>query len=164
MTPFENRMTRQIAKFDRFPGFMRQRLMSWAFGKVIKFAGTAGVSFDVVTSEEVVVSIANASKVQNHIKGVHAAAMALLAETATGFCVGMNLPDDKLPLIKSLKVNYLKRSQGSMRAVARLTEAQRQQIRTEPKGEVLVPVTVTDESGESPITCEMLWAWIPKKN
>ncbi|MBV5325984.1 MAG: HAMP domain-containing protein, partial [Rhodospirillaceae bacterium] len=30
----------------------------------------------------------NRRKVQNHIKGVHAAAMASLAETATGFCVG----------------------------------------------------------------------------
>ncbi len=27
----------------------------------------------------------------------------------------------------------------------------------------LVPVTVTDESGESPIACEMLWAWVPRR-
>ena len=30
-------------------------------------------------------------------------------------------------------------------------------------GDVLVAVVVTDESGESPIRCEMVWAWVPKK-
>jgi len=89
--------------------------------------------------------------------------MALLAETATGFVVGMNLPDDKLPLIKSLKVDYQKRTKGDMRAVATLSNEQIQLIRTTPKGEVLVPVVVTDESGQEPIQCEMLWAWVPKK-
>lgn len=84
------------------------------------------------------VSIRNRRPVQNHINGVHAAAMALLAETATGFVVGMNLPDDKLPLIKSLKVDYLKRTKGDMRAVATLTPEQVQLVRTTPKGEVLV--------------------------
>jgi hypothetical protein len=27
----------------------------------------------------------------------------------------------------------------------------------------VVPVTVTDESGEQPIQCRMTWAWVPKK-
>ena len=41
-----------------------------------------------------------------------------MASAATGFAVGMNLPDDKLPLIKTMKVDYVKRSQGDMKAVA----------------------------------------------
>jgi len=28
---------------------------------------------------------------------------------------------------------------------------------------LLVPVIVTDETGEQPIECEMVWAWVPKK-
>ena len=92
-----------------------------------------------------------------------AAAMALLAETATGFCVGMNVPDDKLPLIKTLKVDYHKRSQGDMRAEAKLTPAQIQQLQTQDKGEVTVAVTITDASGQEPIQAEMIWAWVPKK-
>jgi hypothetical protein len=49
-----------------------------------------------------------------------------------------------------------------MRAVATLTPEDVARIATEPKGELWVPVTVTDESGNEPIKCEMLWAWIPK--
>ena len=37
------------------------------------------------------------AQVQNHIKGVHACAMALLAESATGAVFGMNVPDSAIP-------------------------------------------------------------------
>lgn len=145
------------------PANIRATVISKIFGKVVPYVGTSGLLYEELTPERVVVSIKNQRKVQNHINNVHAAAMALLAETATGFIVGMNLPDDKLPLIKSLKVSYYKRTQGDMRAVATLSAEDIARIETEPKGEVLVPVTVTDESGGEPIKCEMLWAWVPKR-
>lgn len=145
------------------PTTIRATVISKIFGKVVPYVGTSGLLYEEITPERVVVSIKNQRKVQNHINNVHAAAMALLAETATGFVVGMNLPDDKLPLIKSLKVNYYKRTQGDMRAVATLTPEDIARIESEPKGEVLVPVVVTDESGGEPIKCEMLWAWVSKR-
>ncbi len=160
---FNNNLMRVIGKFDFLPPSLRSTVISKIFGRVVPLVGTAGLRYEELTPERVVVSIRNRRPVQNHINGVHAAAMALLAETATGFVVGMNLPDDKLPLIKTLKVDYLKRTQGDMRAVATLTPEQVNLVRTTPKGEVLVPVVVTDESGQEPIRCEMLWAWVPKK-
>lgn len=160
---FNNTINRVVSKFAFMPPTLRATVISKIFGRVVPLVGTAGLRYEELTPERVVVSIRNRRPVQNHIKGVHAAAMALLAETATGFVVTMNLPDDKLPLIKSLKVDYVKRTKGDMRAVATLTAEQVQLVRTAPKGEVLVPVLVTDESGEEPIRCEMLWAWVPKK-
>ena len=160
---FSNNLIRIVGKFDFLPPNLRSTVISKIFGRVVPLVGTAGLRYDELTPERVGVSIRNRPPVQNHIDGVHAAAMALLAETATGFVVGMNLPDDKLPLIKSLKVDYQKRTKGDMRAVATLSNEQIQLIRTTPKGEVLVPVVVTDESGQEPIQCEMLWAWVPKK-
>ncbi len=160
---FSNNLNRVISKFAFLPPALRSTVISGIFGRVVPYVGTSGLRYEELTPERVVVSIRNRRPVQNHIKGVHAAGMALLAETATGFAVGMNLPDDKLPLIKTLKVDYLKRTQGDMRAVATLSKEQVKLIRTTPKGEVTVPVMVTDESGEEPIRCEMVWAWVPKK-
>jgi acyl-coenzyme A thioesterase PaaI-like protein len=160
---FSNNLTRVISKFQFLPPQLRSTVLTGIFGRVVPFVGTASLRYEELTPERVVVTIRNRRSVQNHIRGVHAAAMALLAETATGFAVGMNLPDDKLPLIKSLKVDYLKRSQGDMRAVATLSAEQVAQIRSQPRGEVSVPVMVTDESGEEPVRCEMIWAWVPKK-
>ncbi len=56
---------------------------------------------------------------------------------------------------------FKKRTQGAMRAVAVLTDAQRALMQKSDKGEVTVAVQVTDESGNEPIECEFIWAWIP---
>lgn len=157
-----NQLKRVVESSKWLPANVRATVVSKILGKVVPYVGTSGLLYEEITSERVVVSIRNQHKVQNHIKNVHAAAMALLAETATGFVVGINLPDDKLPLIKSLKVDFYKRTHGDMRAVATLTPEDVARIATEPKGELWVPVTVTDESGNEPIKCEMLWAWVPK--
>ena len=89
--------------------------------------------------------------------------MALLAESATGFIVGLNLPGDKLPLIKSMNLQYVKRATGDMTAVASLTDEQIAMMQRQEKGEVLVKVTVTDANSVEPLICEMLWAWVPKR-
>ncbi|MDZ4386917.1 MAG: DUF4442 domain-containing protein [Moraxellaceae bacterium] len=157
-----NNITRTLSTLNKLPSSLRIRAISTIFGTVVPFVGTSGLRYEKLNNNEVVVSIRNRRKVQNHIKGVHAAAMALVAETATGFVVGMNLSDDKLPLIKSLHVDYKRRAVGDLRAVATLTDEQVAMIQREPKGEVLVPITVTDESGQQPIECQMLWAWVTK--
>ncbi|KJV28628.1 hypothetical protein VI06_11430 [Aquitalea magnusonii] len=159
----KNSMSRIADKVGRLPIGLRSTVLSLLFGRFVPFLATSGIRFEQAGHTRLTVSIRNRRKVQNHIKGVHAAAMALLAETASGFVVGMNVPDDKLMLLKSMKVNYVKRAQGDMRAVATLTDEQIRSMYTTDKGDVLVDVTVTDESGESPVVCEMVWAWVPKK-
>ncbi|MEM8527601.1 MAG: DUF4442 domain-containing protein [Bacteroidota bacterium] len=154
-----NRLEKIVHRFKGYPTW----ILSFAVGKVVKLVGTTGCSFDLMTKEKVIISLKNKTKVQNHIGQIHAAAMILLAETATGMVVGMNVPDDRLPLIKSIESKFVKRSQGKMQAVATLNVAQRQLILREEKGEVVVPVKVTDETGDEPIICEMVWAWVPKK-
>lgn len=160
---FSNNINRVVSKLAFLPPAVRSTVISKIFGRVVPYVGTSSLRYEELTQERVVVSIRNRRPIQNHINGVHAAAMALLAETATGFAVGMNLPDDKLPLIKTLKVDYLKRTKGDMRAVATLAPEQIELLRNTPKGEITVQVLVSDESGEEPIRCEMIWAWVPKK-
>jgi acyl-coenzyme A thioesterase PaaI-like protein len=158
-----NRLSRAVTLINKLPHALHTPALSLLFGSQVKFAGTAKVRVHQLTPNRADLSLANRRKVQNHINGVHAAAMALLAESATGFLVGMNVPDDKLPLIKSLKVDYLKRATGALHAAAILTPEQIEAIRTQEKGEVLVAVSITDEAGIEPIRCEMLWAWVSKK-
>ena len=156
-----NRLARSLAKLDRVPAFLRPWMRNRVLGRAVPFTGTAGLDFVELSHERVVIAVANQRRVQNHIQGVHAAAMALLAETATGMVVGMNVRDDCLPLCKSLHVDFKRRAQGGLRAVARLSQAQRELMLKNDKGEVSVLVEVTDESGATPIQCEFIWAWIP---
>ena len=62
-----------------------------------------------------------------------------------------------------MKIDYLKRAQGNLTAIATLEAGQIEQIRQQDKGEVRVAVLVSDENGNQPIACEMVWAWVGKK-
>ncbi|MCK5688813.1 DUF4442 domain-containing protein [Myxococcota bacterium] len=157
-----NKLSRTINVFKPLPAPLRKRAQSKAMGFVVPFLNTAGLCFDVMTNNEVEVSIANKRKVRNHIGGVHAAAVALLAETASGFVFGLNVPDDKLPLVKSMNIDFTKRSHGAMRAVATLPEDDIARIINDDKGSVTVRTVVTDATGNHPVQCEMVWAWVPK--
>ena len=143
------------------PAFARPWFRSVVLGRAVPFTGTAKLRYEEMSASSVQIFVANQPKVRNHIGGVHAMASTLAAETATGMVMGMNVRDDCLPVVKDMRVQFKKRGQGAMRAVATLTDAQRELIRSTTKGEVTVPVTVTDESGNQPIECEFIWAWIP---
>ncbi len=163
MTAQKNRLGRVLSVFAPLPAPLRARLTSLVFNSQVRFAGTGGLRFEHLSPERSVVVVPNRRKVQNHIGGVHAAAMALLAETATGAVFGMNVSDESLPLLKAMEIHYLKRAQGALRAEAVLDAITRTYIAAEPKGDVMIPVIVTDEAGEQPIQCAMTWAWVPKK-
>jgi uncharacterized protein (TIGR00369 family) len=158
-----NRLARVVAKLSALPGALRGPAITLAFGSQVRFVLTGGVRFESLEEGRAVLAIRNRRKVQNHIGGVHAAAMALLAETATGAVFGMTIPDTHVPLLKSMHINYVRRAKGALRAEATLNAEQRNHILNEEKGDLTVPVRVTDEAGEEPIQCQFVWAWVPKK-
>lgn len=154
-----NRLERTVNKLKAYPTW----LLSFAVGRIVKFTGTAGISYDLMSRDKVIVSMKNRPKVRNHIGQIHAAAMMLLAETATGMVLGMNVPDDKIPLLKYMNTKFVLRSQGRMQAEAILNEEQQQHIMTAEKGDVVIMVKITDETGNEPVLCEVCWAWVPKR-
>jgi acyl-coenzyme A thioesterase PaaI-like protein len=156
-----NRLERQLERLSEVPAFARTWFRSVILRRAVPFTGTAGLDFLQMSNNRVEIGIQNHKKVQNHIGGVHASAMNLLAETATGMVVGMNVRDDCVPLAKELKMTFRKRATGSLRAVATLTDEQRAAMQASDKGEVNVAVTVTDEAGVNPVECEFVWAWVP---
>jgi acyl-coenzyme A thioesterase PaaI-like protein len=160
----ENALSKLVGQFKNLPEEEKIQAMSKAVGSFVKFTGFCGLRYEKMTQHEVVVSLENKPEVQNHIHQIHATAMILLAETATGMVVGMNVPDDRVMLVKSLNTAFVKRSTGAMRASATLSDEQIRLIHETEKGEVVVPVVITDEVGVEPIKVEAIWAWIPKSH
>ena len=101
-----NRLTKLVKATSRLPQGMRTALLSKTFGRVVPMVGSAKIRYQEVSASKVVVSMVNHKAMQNHIGQIHACAMALLAETATGFVTAMNVPDSAVVLIKSLKVDF----------------------------------------------------------
>ena len=160
---YNNRLNQNLKKLKSVPSFLRNFARNKTIGSVVPFVGTAGLDFEKMTCEEVIVNIPNKKKVQNHISQVHAAASVLLAETASGMVLGMNIPDDKLPLMKNLGAKFIKRSTGDQKAIATLTPDQIKAIRETEKGDVNIAVKLIDSTGEEVVLTEMIWAWVPKK-
>ena len=156
-----NRLQRQLERLKEAPAFLRPWVRNLVLRRAVPFTGTAGLKFEQMSPAQVTIALDNEHRVQNHIGGIHASAMNLLAETATGMVVGMNVRDDCIPLAKELKMAFKKRATGALRAVATLSDAQRAAMQASDKGEVNVPVIVTDETGVNPVECEFIWAWIP---
>lgn len=162
-TAMSNRFSKLVNKVNWFPKRIRPFLLTQFFTSKVKFAGTTGIAICDVSSQYVEINLANNKKVQNHIGGIHAVAAAVLAESATGIVFGMNVKDESLPLLKSMKIEYQRRMQGSLKAIATLNNEQQQLIQQSDKGSIVIPVNITDDSNEQPITCHMEWAWVPKK-
>ena len=88
--PASNALSRAVSQIQKLPAPLRGRAITLVFNSQVRFAGTGKVRFESLTHERAVLHLPNHAKVRNHIGGVHAAAMALLAETATGSVFGMN--------------------------------------------------------------------------
>jgi uncharacterized protein (TIGR00369 family) len=159
----KNKLNKIVSNINSLPSFLRSTALSNFFGKMVKFTGTAGVTVESLTEDKAVITLKNKKRVQNHIGSVHAVASVLIAESATGYLIGMNVPDTSVPVIKTIKADYTKRAKGDMKAVATLTKKQISEIQSLEKGETTVKVTVTDAENKEPITMEMVWAWTPKK-
>ncbi len=156
-----NRLQLQLEQIDDYPKFLRPWVRNLVLRRAVPFTRTAGVEFIEMSPNRVEVRLRNEPRVRNHIGGIHASAMNLLAETATGMAVGLNVRDDCVPLAKHMTMAFRQRATGALRAVAVLTDAQRAAMQADPKGEMQVQVTVTDEAGVEPVECEFTWAWVP---
>ncbi|MDE3271544.1 DUF4442 domain-containing protein [Pseudoalteromonas sp. G4] len=158
-----NKLSKLVSKVYKLPKSTHEFLLTKLFTSQVKFAATAKLKVNKISNQQVVVTLANKKRVQNHIGGIHAVGAGLAAESASGIVFGMNVPDSHLPLLKSMTLEYNKRMQGDITATASLSEQDIALITSQEKGDLVVPVTLSDESGDSPISCEMRWAWVAKK-
>ena len=148
-----------IARIEKLPPVLRNWATNFAFGRAVPYVRTSRVHYDKVSPNEWIAHVPNKRSVQNHLRQVHAGAMITVAESVAVTMMAQNLPPDRLPLVKTITAQFVRRSSGRITATARLTDEQLQLIRTEPKGEVSIEVEMRDESGEAPVLITVVPAW-----
>lgn len=159
----KNRLARALALVDKLPSALRTASRSAILGRAVPFAGHAGAVVEELLPGRAVVFVPDRRSNRNHIGGIHAAAMMLAAESASGFVCGIEVPDDKLLVVKDFQVAFKRRATGGVRAIAELGDADRRRIATDARGDVEVKVRVFDERGEEPIEVNTVWAFRSKK-
>lgn len=161
--PANNTLSRLIDRLSPLPEPLRRSTVGLLFGQYSRYFRSNRLKIARLEPLAVTLSLANHRKVRNHIGGIHAVAITLACEYASGLLVGQHVPDKATVVVKSMHVDLHKAYQGGIRATASLTGEEAQAIRQQPKGELKVPVSVTDASGDNPITGYMQMAWFPRK-
>jgi uncharacterized protein (TIGR00369 family) len=157
----ENRINQLVQRIEGLPvpRSWQQRLVTLGVGLTVPYLATSAVHFEHVSDASVTLSLKNRRRVQNHMKTVHASAMFLLAEAATGTVLSANLPEGTRFSTTHIEVDYVRRAEGDLTATATLSDEQRALIRATPKGRLVVPVRVLDASGNEPATFVVEWSW-----
>lgn len=152
---------------DRYAGLsdrLRRPLVTQAVGEVIPFVSTAGCFIEAYTPTRVAVRLDNRRAVQNHLGGLHAAAMALLAETASGLVVALNVPPASDPLLRTMDVSFERFARQAVEAEATLSDEATERIQSRPIGRVDVDVRLTaPEDDETLVSSQLQWAWLPEE-
>lgn len=144
------------------PEAERMAAVTEAIGEVIPFVKTAGCEIAAYTPSRVAVRLADREAVHNHIGTLHAAALALLAETASGLVVAVNLTPPAVPLLRSMALDFQRVSDGAVTAEATLPDDEAARLRERPIGKLTVPLRLTDTTGREPVDGTLQWAWVPE--
>jgi len=152
---------------DRYAGLpprLRRPLVTKSVGEVIPFVDTAGCFVEAYSPRRVAVRLDNDPGVQNHLGGLHAAALALLAETASGLVVALNVPDGSSPLLRTMDVSFDQFARSAVQAEATLTDEEGHQVQSRPLGQIEVDVTLTAPDDDATLVSGTLkWAWVPEE-
>lgn len=161
--PTTNPFARIADRYDAVPPRLRRPLVTKAVGEVIPFVDTAGCFIEAYTPRRVAVRVDNEERLRNHLGGLHAAALALLAETATGLVVALNVPDDSSPLLRTMNVSFEEFARDAVQAEATLTDDESARIQSRPLGQIEVDVQLTAPNADAMLVAGTLkWAWVPE--
>jgi uncharacterized protein (TIGR00369 family) len=104
----------QWRMLSRIPG--GRRVFSKLMGVVAPYTGSIGAQVEDVRDGYARVTLADRRAVRNHLKCVHAIALANLAEMTGNLAVLYSAPEDTRMIVAGMSMEYLKKARGRITA------------------------------------------------
>jgi acyl-coenzyme A thioesterase PaaI-like protein len=137
-------------------------LGKWLFSRAVctkaPYFGTIKPMFETLEPGRAVVRMKKRRSVQNHIGTVHAIACCNLAEIAAGTMLEASLPKTMRWLPRGMTVQYLKKAQTDLTAVASTSD-----YGEGPARDVVVAVDIKDLAGNVVVHADIAMYVSPKK-
>ena len=137
-------------QLQRYPG--GSRLFSIALGRMARYTGSIHPHVVELAPGRATVVMKDRASVRNHLRSIHAIALANLAEAASGLAVIAALPEDVRGILVGFRVEYLKKARGTLtaRCVADVPPVSGTAV-DEPE------VVITDEAGDVVVRAWPKW-------
>lgn len=126
--------------------------------KMVPYTGSISADVLEVGHTRALIAMKDRRRLRNHLRSVHAIALANLAEYAGNLALVYTMPDDARFIVSKIEVEYLKKSRGTITA-----EGVCPDIRSSERCEYDVNVTLRDSSGDEVCRAIMKSLVGPKK-
>jgi acyl-coenzyme A thioesterase PaaI-like protein len=131
-------------------------LFSRLLGLLVPYTASIGARVERFDPGHVVVSLRDRRRVRNHLRSVHAIALANVGELSTGLAVLGAMGPEVRGILTAIEVRYRKKARGPLRSEARCEVPA-----VEEPVEHVVEASISDEAGDVVATVEARWLLSP---
>jgi len=128
----------------------------WLFGRILGFSipytGTIGARVEHLEPGHTKLHLPDRRRVRNHLRSIHAIALANVAELSTGLAVLSGMPMGYNGILVGLNVEYSKKARGTL-----LVECQCTVPEFTERTEIPVQTTITDAAGDVVTVATARW-------
>lgn len=140
---------------QRFPG--GRALFGLILGRRVPYTGNIRARVDELTPGHSKVRMADRRKLRNHLRSIHAIALANLGELATGLAMMAALPATARAIPTEIKIEFLKKARGEITAEGYCTVPDVSEHHEHP-----VEALLYDEDGDKVARFSARWMIGPK--
>jgi acyl-coenzyme A thioesterase PaaI-like protein len=135
-----------------------KRIFSFAVGKLVPYSGSVGARVEELSPGHATLTLKDRRKVRNHLRSVHAIAMANLGELTTGLAVVSGLPPKTRSILRRLEVSYEKKARGRLTSTCDCDL-----VSPTENTEYEIQAEIRDESGDIVSVVSAHWMIGPEK-
>jgi len=153
---FGERLIRNWDRLQKWPG--GRWLFSRMIGVLVPYSGSIGARVETLRPGFAQISLRERRRVRNHLRSIHAIALANLGELTSGMAVLSGLPPRTRGILRGINVRYEKKARGKLLATCSC-----QVVAPTENTEVEVQAEIHDSADNLVAVVTALWIIGPEK-